>query len=470
MFIIKNISLLPSDGSILIVDDNQENRLYLSLLLEKNGFRFQVVPTGEEAVAKVLSENIMMVITDLMMPRMDGIELLTKIKQLNPEIEVLIVTAHGSIRTAIEAIKKGAFSYLLRPFEPEEAISTVKKIVELQQIRSENRRLKEELSFALKYDTIIGQNQSMVELLRTVNQVAQTHATILITGESGVGKELIARAIHEQSKNATGPFIKISCASLPEGLLESELFGYDKGAFTGAYQSKVGRFELATGGTLFLDEIGDISLQVQVKLLRAIQEREFERLGSNKTIKTTARFVAATNRDLLHEVKQKRFREDLFYRLNVILLKAPPLRDRKDDIPSLAYHFLNRYKKEINNEINSISDEALALLIEYDWPGNVRELQNVMERAVVIANDNVIGTELLPDNIKNLSESMAIDKQFAITSPTLPYRPLRAARADWEKDYLKEVLAFNQGNISKTARMLQIARNNLQKKIKQYRL
>jgi DNA-binding NtrC family response regulator len=390
---------------------------------------------------------------------------LDKIKQEWPEIEVVFVTAYGSIPTAIEAIKRGAYTYLLRPFEPEEVTVIVKKIFEIIDIRSQNSLLREELDRALRYDRFIGGSQAIQKIYKMVENVAKTSSTALITGDSGTGKELIARAIHSKSPRAKGPFIKVSCAALPETLLESELFGHEKGSFTGAIAQRKGRFELADKGTLFLDEIGEIPLSVQVKLLRVIQEREFERLGGTKTIKTDTRIISATNKNLKAEVERGAFREDLYYRLNVITIEAPPLRDRIQDIPLLAYHFLERYTLEMNKPMAAFTDEAMACLTAYDWPGNVRELQNVIERAVALAQGSEVGLSDFPENVRR---SGRVVFRMDVEAEPGGVPKFRVAKSAWEKSYIEKALAKYQGNISHTAEAIDLARKNLQEKIKFY--
>jgi DNA-binding NtrC family response regulator len=447
------------------VDDNQENLDFLSLIMERNGCESDTADGGVSALAKLGSTHYDIVITDLMMPVMNGLELLDKIKQEWPETEVVFATAYGSIPTAIEAIKRGAYTYLLRPFEPDEVTVTVRKIFEILDIRSQNSLLREELDRALKYDRFIGGSQAIQKVYKMVENVAKTSSTALITGDSGTGKELIARAIHSKSPRAKGPFIKVSCAALPETLLESELFGHEKGSFTGAVAQRKGRFELADKGTLFLDEIGEIPLSVQVKLLRVIQEREFERLGGTKTIKTDTRIISATNKDLKAEVERGAFREDLYYRLNVITIDAPPLRDRVQDIPLLAYHFLERYALEMNKPMASFTDEAMACLTAYNWPGNVRELQNVIERAVALAQGSVIGLSDFPENIRGSGRGVF---RMEVEAEPGGIVPLRVAKSAWEKHYIERALARYQGNISHTAEAIELARKNLQEKIRFY--
>ena len=454
-----------SGRKILLVDDNQENLDFLSLMMERNGCEYDTADGGVSALAKLSSLHYDIVITDLMMPVMNGLELLDKIKLEWPEIEVVFVTAYGSIPTAIEAIKRGAYTYLLRPFEPDEVTVTVKKIFEILDIRSQNSLLREELDRALKYDRFIGGSQAIQKIYKMVDNVAKTSSTALITGDSGTGKELIARAIHAKSPRAKGPFVKVSCAALPETLLESELFGHEKGSFTGAVAQRKGRFELADKGTLFLDEIGEIPLSVQVKLLRVIQEREFERLGGTKTIKTDTRIISATNKNLKAEVEKGTFREDLYYRLNVITIESPPLRERVQDIPLLAYHFLERYALEMNKPMASFTDEAIACLAAYDWPGNVRELQNVIERAVALAQGSVVGLSDFPENIRGTGRGV-FRMEMEAEPNAIP--SFRAAKSAWEKSYIERALAKYQGNISHTAEAIDLARKNLQEKIKFY--
>lgn len=456
-----------SDKKILLVDDSPENLELLAVLMERNGWDYDKADSGDSALEKLKSESYDLVLTDLMMPRMNGLELLARIKENWPSTEVIIVTAYGSIPTAIEAIKKGAHTYILRPFEPDEVALTISKIFEIQNIRSENTLLREELSRMLRYDKIVGKSYAMQNVYKMIDNVAQTNSTVLILGESGSGKELVARALHNKSQRAGMPFIKVSCAALPEPLLESELFGHEKGAFTGAISMRKGRFELADKGTLFLDEIGEISPSVQVKLLRAIQEREFERIGGTKTITTDTRIISATNKNLVEEVKKGSFREDLYYRLNVITIETPPLRDRKEDIPLLTYHFLERYKAEVGREINSVSDEALEALALYRWPGNVRELQNVIERAMVLAKGDRLELADLPDNVRGGGEKIKL--------PTDRWRKedvgsFRAAKMAWEKSFIEHALSIFHGNISKTAAAIDLARKNLQEKIKTYNI
>ena len=452
-----------SEKRILVVDDSLENRELLSVLIERNGWEHQTADRARAALKMLEEGSFDLVLADLMMPEMNGLELLAEVKRQWPDTDVVIVTAFGSIPTAIEAIKKGAYSYLLRPFEPEEVVLLIKKIFEVQGIRHENVMLREELSRFTEGQFMVGKSYELKKTLRLAESVAPTNSTVLIQGESGVGKELLARAIHNKSPRADQPFVTVSCAALPETLLESELFGHEKGSFTGAMATRKGRFELADMGTLFLDEIGEISPSTQVKLLRVLQELEFTRVGGTKTISTNTRIVSATNKDLADEVSRGNFRDDLFYRLNVITLTVPPLRNRPEDIPALAYHFLKKYREEMSKDIVSISDEALAVMAAHPWPGNIRELENVMERAVVICADKSIMMADLPEGMH--PTGVAVPATLWEEGEALS---LRVARGAWEKGFLERALSRHGGNISRTAGAIGLARKNLQEKIKQY--
>jgi len=448
---------------ILVVDDNQDNLELIGHLLEHEGIKYAFATSGIEALVKLEKEPYALVMTDLMMPRMNGIQLLEKIKDSWTETQVIIITAHGSVKTAVEAIKKGAYSYILKPFEPEDLILEVRKVMDFVRIKRENSNLKLELARVRHSNVMIGQTPQILAILELVDSVAATNATVLIMGESGTGKELVANAIHNTSDRKNGPFVKINCAALAESLLESELFGHEKGAFTGAIAQKKGRFEVADGGTIFMDEIGEITPALQVKLLRVLQEREFERVGGTKPTKTNVRIVAATNRNLAEEVKAGRFREDLFYRLNVISIHMPALRERREDIPALAHYFVEKYKVEVNKNISAISDKAMKCLMDYDWPGNIRELQNVIERAIVLAKRGALDVADLPENIRKGPSRVMIYEGETIM-------PLKDAKHSFEKQYLEKALILNLGNISKTAEMIQLARKNLQDKIKTYEI
>lgn len=436
--------------SILIVDDEEPQREALGGYLKKRGFHVLKAGSGEEAL-ELVGQGIDIAIVDLKLPGMDGLELLNRLKRLDPKIEVLVVTAYGSIETAVVAMKSGAFHYLTKPIDLEELNLLIDRAFEKLELEKEVRLLREELKDLKKVPDIVAESPLMKEVLSLIFRVAPTQATVLLTGESGTGKELLARAIHEASPRKNARFVAISCAAIPETLLESELFGYEKGAFTGAERAKPGKFELADRGTLFLDEVGDLPKTLQPKLLRVIQERELERLGGTRPIKTDVRLIAATNQDLEGKVKDGTFREDLYYRLNVVTIRIPPLRERREDVLPLAYHFLKKFSEEIKKPILGFTREAERLLLSYTWPGNVRELENAVERAVVLTRKNYIEVRDLP-----------------IASPEMEEEPLRLEEV--EAKHIKRVLRMTGGNLSKASEILGIHRNTLREKMKKYRL
>ena len=444
---------MGTKAKILVVDDEYSVRESLRDWLMEEGYEVGLASSGEEALKMVKEDFWQVVLLDLKMPGMDGIETLKRIKDLEPETEIIMITAYATIESAVEAMKFGAYDYVIKPFEPEEVELQIKKIISHQELVTENVYLKEELQKEYEFDQIIGQSKPMQRVYELIAQVAPTDSTVLVTGESGTGKELVARAIHANSPRCYGPFVAVSCGALPDTLLESELFGYEKGAFTGADHSKKGRFEMANGGTLFLDEIGDVSPKTQVDLLRVLQQREFRRLGGHKVIETDVRIIAATNRDLIKAIGEKKFREDLYYRLNVISIHLPPLRERKDDIPLLTRHFIKKFAIKLHKDQKTVSPSAMKLLKEYDWPGNVRELENVIERAMVIGKGKSIQPEDLP---------------ISCEPEILKKRP--RALSEVEKLHIKSVLEENDWNISKCARELQIDRQTLYNKIKKYGL
>src|SRR5271167_117242 len=376
--------------TILIVEDEAKMRRLLDLNLGEDGFT--TLSAGDaEAGLKLLRENAVdLVVTDLKLPGMNGLEFLQAIKRLNAALPVVVMTAFGTVETAVEAMKAGASDYVLKPFSLSEMRMVIRKELDVHALREENRSLREALGKRYEHPNVVARSVKMQEVLATVDRVAPTNSTVLLGGESGVGKDLIARAIHEKSRRAAGPFIKINSTAIPENLLESELFGYEKGAFTGAITSKPGKFELADKGTLFLDEIGDVPATTQVKLLRVLQEREFERLGGTRTIKVDVRLVAATNRDLRAALEDGTFREDLYYRLNVVPIDIPPLRDHREDIPALAAMFLRKFGESSGKAITGITPEAMKKLMSYHWPGNVRELQNIVERGVALSSGSIL--------------------------------------------------------------------------------
>ncbi|HIE53288.1 MAG TPA: sigma-54-dependent Fis family transcriptional regulator [Armatimonadetes bacterium] len=443
------------ERKILLVDDEEDILLTMQGVLRKKGYRVTTALNGREALDCLARESFPLVITDLRMPQMSGEELLQQVRSLWPRTAVMVLTGYGSVESAVEAMRQGAVDYLTKPFDPEEILLRIERVFREQEREEENRRLREQLAREAGKRVILGESPQIKQVLELIDKVASTDSTVLITGESGVGKELVASAIHRKSPRRHRPFIKVSCAALPENLLEVELFGHEKGAYTDAYEQRPGRFELADRGTLFLDEIGDISPSVQVKLLRVLQEREFERIGGTQTLRVDVRIIAATNQNLLDPNRAVPFREDLYYRLNVIPIFVPPLRERKGDIPLLAEAFLQRIAAETNRPVKGITEEALTLLQKYPWPGNVRELENAIERAVVLAENEILGTA-----------------DFAFLRPAeqewtaLEERTL----AEVEKEHIRRVLQKVNGNKNRAAEILGIHRETLYNKIKRYKL
>ncbi len=437
--------------TVLIVEDEAKMRRLLELNLGEDGFTTLSAADAETGLKLLRTESVDLVVTDLKLPGQDGLAFLQTVKQLNATLPVVVMTAFGSVETAVEAMKAGAADYVMKPFSLAEMRMVIHKELDVRQLREENRSLREALGKRYEHPNIVARGPKMQEVLATVERVAPTNATVLLGGESGVGKDLIARAIHEKSRRASGPFVKINSTAIPETLLESELFGYEKGAFTGAATSKRGKFELADKGTLFLDEIGDVPLTVQVKLLRVLQEREFERLGGTRTLKVDVRLIAATNRDLREALEQHTFREDLYYRLNVVPIDIPPLREHKEDIPDLVKLFLSRFAAESGKQITAIAPEALHVLTDHYWPGNVRELQNVIERACALANGSVLG-----------SSDIRLDAQRAkAANSSEPVLPDGMTLEQWEDEIIREALRKADGNKSQAARRLGLSRNAL---------
>ena len=446
--------------TILVVDDEKNMRTLLRALFSDEGYRVEEAADGIEAVEKVTERFFDLILLDMKMPRMDGVDTLRELKKISQGITVLMMTAYATVQTAVESMKLGAYDYITKPFDMEELKSTVKNILEHQKFAGEKREYQQELEGQYRLDRIVGSSDSMKEIFRTLSLVSPTNATVLIHGESGTGKELIARAIHKNSLRTGKSFITVNCAALPETLLESELFGHEKGAFTSALSRKEGRFELANGGTIFLDEIGDLNLTTQAKLLRAIQEKEFERVGGMRTIKVDVRILAATNRDLAKEVEEKRFREDLFYRLNVVTIELPPLRKRKEDIPLLAEHFLKKYNKENKRRIEGFSPLSMDLLTRYRWPGNIRELENAIERAVIMCDTTCVLPEHFPPDIQSTHLETSKGQSPA------PGTDLREV----EKRAIQQTLEEVGGNKSRAAKELGISRKSLYNKLKEYGL
>jgi two-component system response regulator AtoC len=493
--------LADSARTILVVDDEAEIRDLLTDLLKDAGYTSQHATTGAEAIAAVAKQMPDLVMMDIKLPDQDGLAVLRQLKREHPDLEVIVMTAFGGSSSAIKAMENGAYDYVTKPFEMDDLLATLKRVFEHADMSNEVSALRLELGkSAADRERIVGSSKPMMEVFKLIGKVAGSDATVFITGESGTGKELVAEALHRSSKRNPHPLVKVSCAALPETLLETELFGHEKGSFTGAMTMRKGRFETANKGTIFLDEIGEMTLATQTKLLRILQEREFERIGSNVPIKIDIRVITATNRDLAAEVEKGRFREDLYYRLNVIHIHMPPLRERKDDIPLLVEHFLVKYRYEPESIPATITDDALARLIDYDWPGNVRELENAIERAVVLARGNPILVDHLPFNgtgkpgvsPKSLAERRTkLDADAAELEgrretleddEAADYADaggngaangggsLKNQVADLERQLIKEALERAGGNRTKAAEELGIYRRLLYAKIKEYGL
>lgn len=440
--------------AVLVVDDDASNRESLVRIFEREGLEALTAGDGREALDLLRKRRVAVVLTDLMMPGLTGLELLRAARAVSPETEFILMTAFGTVETAVEAMKEGAWDFVTKPFKRIQIVRAVRRALDQRSLVMENQALRAELQEARRDRSIIGNALVMRNALDLARQVAASRATVMLLGESGTGKELFARAIHQGSDRAARPFIALNCAALPESLLEAELFGHEKGAFTGAQARRQGRFELAHGGTLFLDEVAEMSPQVQVKLLRVLQEGEFERVGGSQTIRVDARIVAATNKHLEAEVEAGRFREDLFYRLNVIQLALPPLRARRDDIPLLAQHFLERFAGRNQKRITGITAEAVAALQGWSWPGNVRELENLMERAVVLCRSEVIGLEDLPASMRDHEpEQRALT--FAIGTPL----------EEVERTLIRETLRFTRGDKRLAAQLLGIATRTIYRKL-----
>jgi DNA-binding NtrC family response regulator len=442
-------------ATILVVEDEEKLRRVVELQLKGAGFEVEQAGTVEQAMR--LADRADIILTDLRLPGVSGLELLANLRRQDSHTPVVVMTAFGSIETAVEAMKAGAVDFLPKPFSLDHLMTVVNKALELRTLRDENRQLRAELSQRYEFDNMVGHSEGMREIFSTITRVAPTRATVLLCGESGVGKDMIARAIHHHSPRADRPFVKINCTALPENLMESELFGYEKGAFTGANTTKLGKFEQADTGTVFLDEIGDVPASVQVKLLRILQEREFERLGSNKVKHIDVRVLAATNVDLRAALEQGTFREDLYYRLNVLPINIPPLRERKEDIPYLAGFFVKKLGKDLGSPVQSISDAAMERLTGYHWPGNVRELENVLERSMVLAN----GAVLEAGDVK-------LDTAPAARFTTADnFLPEGTTLDQYEQAIIKEALRRANGNKSQAARMLGLTRNALRYRLSQ---
>jgi DNA-binding NtrC family response regulator len=448
-----------SKGRILVADDETSERNALSVLLRDEGYEVELAPDGFKALGKVDEWSPDLVLSDLKMPGLDGVEILRKLKSRGDDIPVVIMTSFGAVETAVAAMRDGAVDYLVKPLNADELLVVLDREMERVRMRRETRQMRARLTDRYSFKNIIGSSAPMEAVFEAVAQVAPSRASVLITGESGTGKELIAAALHEHSPRAKGPFVKLHCAALAESLLESELFGHERGSFTGATGRRDGRFSQANGGTLFLDEIGEISAPVQVKLLRFLQEHEFERVGGNETVKVDVRVIAATNRDLKAEVEKGRFREDLYYRLNVINIEMPPLRERRTDIPLLAMHFLKKYAGENGKAIEGFTDDALVALEAYRWPGNVRELENAIERAVVLCNGARVGVAELPRAIR--AEPARPDAPVGIRMPG-------STMAELERWAITTTLEATGGSTAKAAEMLGISIRTIQYRMHEF--
>jgi two-component system response regulator AtoC len=453
---------------ILVVDDEANLRKVLAAILRKDGYEVAVAEDGEQAMAEFEKNGADVIISDLVMPKMGGMDILTRIRTQKSSVPVIIITAHGTVDSAVEAIKLGAFDYITKPFEHAEIRAVVAKAARTQEA---NQGHVAPDGSARK--SIVGGGARMEEIFKVIDKVADTPSTVLITGESGTGKELVATALHQGSSRRDRPLVKINCAAIPKDLMESELFGYERGAFTGAVSSKPGRFELADGGTLFLDEIGEVPIEMQVKLLRVLQESEFERVGGIKTTRVDVRLIAATNRDLEKETEAGRFRKDLFYRLNVVPIVLPPLRDRADDIPQLVTHFIEKYNKRLNKKIEGITDEAMLLLQAWPWPGNIRELENLMERVLLFADGPRIESRDLPEGVRGgmqAAPTVTATGATAVPGETPLKDFLKQKQAEIEKSFIVQALAKTEGNVTRAAKLLQISRKSLQTKMKEFGL
>ena len=437
---------------ILLTDDDQNVRRMLTRVLSTEGYFIKEATDGLDAIKKLEKENYSLILLDLKMPGLNGLETLKKIREFDYNLPVIMMSAYGTVTEAVEAMKLGALDYLVKPFDIEELKITINRAIKQYELEVENIYYREEEEKRFNFDEIIGKSSAIEKVIEMIKNVAPTEATVLINGESGTGKELIARAIYKNSKRNDRPFVVVNCAAFSLNLLESELFGHEKGAFTGAVSRRIGRFEMANSGTIFLDEIGEIDLSTQTKLLRVLQEKEFERVGSSRSIKVDVRILSATNKDLKKEIKKGTFREDLFYRLNVFNIEAPSLRERKEDIYLLAEHFINKYNKILNKKIESISPKAMEYLLDYNYPGNIRELENIIERSMIMTKDHIMNEDYFA----------FIDKESMIEK--------KGTLKEMEKELVIKCLIQNNSNRTKTATDLGISRRNLQNKIKIYKI
>jgi two-component system response regulator AtoC len=448
---------------VLVVDDEENIRLVLRTLLKKHGYEVEVADSGESALALVDTFGPDVILTDVRMPKMGGLDLLATLKAKQNAATVIVMSAYGNVDLALEAMKAGAYDYVGKPFKPDEIVLALRKAEERESLRRENRALKEHIRAENQFESILAKSPAMSEIFRTITKIAEFKTTVLISGESGVGKELVARALHSRSSRKSAPFVAINCGAIPENLLESELFGHKRGAFTDASSDRRGLFEEATGGTLFLDEIGELPLNLQVKLLRVLQEESIRRLGDAKDIKVDVRIIAATHRDLTAEVKAGRFREDLFYRVNVLPIAIPPLRARREDISLLIDHFIARNNARLGTQTRGLTHEARKLLLEYAWPGNVRELENTIERAMVLSEVEILDTADLPERIRDALDPVQMQLatgELSIKKTTLVVEEILIRRA----------LTKTKGNRTRAAEILEISHRALLYKINDYKI
>lgn len=448
--------------NILIIDDERNIRRTLDMILSGEGYHVFTCASAQAGLDLLKKERIHLILLDIIMPETNGLDLLPKLLEVRPNLAVIMISGHGNVQNAVLAIKRGAYDFLEKPLDRDKVLLAISRALQTRELAAENRHLKQQIEG--RYE-MVGQSPALAEIRNQIARVAPTNGRVLILGESGTGKELIARAVHKMSHRAKNSFVKVNCAAIPEELIESELFGSDRGAFTGAVKTRDGKFLQADGGTLFLDEIGDMSLSVQAKVLRALEQGEFERVGGAKTFRVDVRVIAATNKNLHADVEQGKFREDLYFRLNVIPLTAPPLRERREDIPELAEHFLKAYAEENGFLPKTLSAEARDLLLQYDWPGNIRELKNLVERLSIM----VSGDTIYPEDLPTL-DGMSIPKQPGSFPDLGAGKTLRQVREAVERHYIAEALERHKGNVTRASNALGIERTNLHKKIKQYDL
>ena len=454
-----------TEPRVLVVDDEKSMRELLAITLERQGYEVSVAEDGEVAIEAVRRDGFDVIITDLRMPNADGLQVLRAAKEHTPETVVIVITAVGSTDTAVEAMKLGAYDYITKPFKLDEIHVIIRRALERKRLRDENLYLRKQLETQHRFDNIVGKSARMAEIFDTIRKIADSPSTVMVSGESGTGKELVARAIHFNSQRRTKPFVSVNCGAIPEALMESELFGHVKGAFTGAVANKVGLFSAAEAGTLFLDEITEIPTLLQVKLLRAIQEREVRRVGDTRDLKVDVRLIAASNRELEQAVSEGVLREDLFYRLNVIPIHLPPLRERREDIALLVAHFLQKFGRQLNKDVRGVTPEALAILERYHWPGNIRELENVLERAIVLGGGEVLGADALPESVRRERPMKALEVDLPEDG-----MDLEATLDALERRYLQRALDRSGGVQTKAAELLRMTFRQFRYKLQKHNM